>query len=80
MAFFAAIGVVLGACYMLWLYKRVWFSEITNEEVKKLAPLNVYEFSSLAAMAVLVIIFGIKPNLLLDYFNILVNNLVSIYK
>lgn len=79
-AFFAAIGVVLGACYMLWLYKRVWFSEITNEDIHKLAPLNIYEASTLSAMAVLVIIFGIKPNLLFEYFDLLVNNLVGIYK
>jgi len=80
MAFFAAIGVVLGACYMLWLYKRVWFSEITNKDIKTLAPLNIYEASTLGVMAVLVVVFGIAPNLLLEYFNILVNNLVGIYK
>lgn len=80
LAFFATIGVILGACYMLWLYKRVWFSEITNKDINALAPLNIYEAVSLGIMAALVILFGIKPNLLLEYFNTLVNNLVDIYK
>ena len=37
----ASIGVILGAAYMLWLYKRIVFGEITNVEVNKLAKVPV---------------------------------------
>ncbi len=67
-AIIAAIGVILGACYMLWLYKRVLFGEITNPKINELKDVNIIEFSSLAIIAVLVILFGILPNLLLSYF------------
>ena len=79
-AFFATFGVILGACYMLWLYKRVWFSEITNEKIKDILPLTKVEFCSLTLMAILVVLLGIKPNLVLDFFKFPVSNLVAIYK
>jgi len=67
-AILSAIGVVLGACYMLWLYKRVLFGEIINNKIEKLKDLNAIELISLSAIAVLVILFGVMPNLLLSYF------------
>jgi len=67
-AILSAIGVILGACYMLWLYKRVLFGEITNPKIEKLQDLNAIEFASLAIIAVFVILFGIMPNLILSYF------------
>ena len=33
-AFFTATGLVLGATYMLWLYRRVMFGAIVNNQVK----------------------------------------------
>ena len=67
-AILSAVGVVLGACYMLWLYKRVLFSEIINPKIEKLHDLNAVELVSLAIIAALVILFGVMPNLLLSYF------------
>ncbi|MSP33305.1 MAG: NADH-quinone oxidoreductase subunit M [Rickettsiales bacterium] len=67
-AILSTIGVVLGACYMLWLYKRVLFGEITNAKIEKLHDLNAIELISLSAIALLVVLFGIMPNLLLSYF------------
>jgi NADH-quinone oxidoreductase subunit M len=78
-AILAAIGVILGACYMLWLVKRVFFGEIINEPVKHLKDLNVIEFISLATMAALVIILGIFPNLILVYLNSPVAKIVNLY-
>ncbi len=78
-AILAAIGVILGACYMLWLVKRVFFGEITNESVKHLKDLNVIEFISLATMSALVIILGIFPNLILVYLNSPVAKIVNLY-
>ncbi len=79
-AIFAAFGVILGACYMLWLFKRVWFSEITNAKISDLKDLNSIELISLTTMAIFVIVLGIMPNLVLDYFKLPVDNLVSLIK
>jgi NADH-quinone oxidoreductase subunit M len=78
-AILAATGVILGACYMLWLYKRVWFSEIHNHHVDEVSDLGKIEFVSLALMAVFVILLGILPNLILGYFEIPAQNLASIF-
>ncbi len=79
-AILAAIGVILGACYMLWLVKRVFFGEITNVAVKSLKDLDFIEFISLATMAVLVIILGIFPNLILIYLESPVVKIVNLYQ
>ncbi len=75
----AAFGVILGACYMLWLYKRVWFSEIHNEKIESISDLGKIEFFSLSLMAFFVILLGILPNLILEYFELPVVNLVNIF-
>lgn len=68
-AILAAVGVILGACYMLWLYKRTIFGEITNPKIEQFKDLSVIELASLGSTAVLVILFGILPNLLLSYYS-----------
>lgn len=67
-AIISALGVVLGACYMLWLYKRVWFSEISNRKIYKLHDVKNLELVSYLVMALIVIILGIYPNLVIKYF------------
>jgi len=69
-AILAATGVILGACYMLWLYKRVWFSEITNHHIEKISDLNKIELFSFVLMAVFVILLGVLPNLALSFFEL----------
>lgn len=79
-AILASLGVILGACYMLWLYKRVWFSEISNEKINDILDLNKVEFISLIVMAFFVILFGIFPNLVLSYLDWPVRVLTNIYQ
>ena len=57
----AAIGVILGAAYMLWLYRRVFFGEAVKPDVKALQDLSWREISMLAPLAILVIWIGIYP-------------------
>ena len=68
-AILAAFGVILGACYMLWLYKRVWFSEIHNEKIEKITDLNFCEFTVLLSLAIMVIALGIFPSLISNFFS-----------
>ena len=39
-AAFAALGVILSACYMLWMFQRVFFGKIKHDENKKLLDLD----------------------------------------
>ena len=78
-AFFAATGVVLSACYSLSLYRRVSFGEITNDKVKALKDMNYSEFITLIPLLVLVILLGVYPNIILDTISTSVENLVSVY-
>jgi NADH-quinone oxidoreductase subunit M len=63
----AAIGVILGAVYMLHLYKSVLLGEVKSEKISLLKDLSKIEFIILAFLAFLVILLGIFPNLILDY-------------
>ena len=78
-AILAASGVILGACYMLWLYKRVWLSEVNNHHIESISDLGKAELISLGAMALFVIILGIFPNLILSFFELPVSSLVKIF-
>jgi len=57
----AGLGVVLGAAYMLWLYQRVFFGEVTHEENKGLQDLNLREILTLAPLIVACFWIGLYP-------------------
>jgi len=65
-ALFAASGIVLGAAYMLWLYQRVFFGELTNEKNKDLADLNRREQWTLIPLIVIAFWIGLYPKPFLD--------------
>ena len=65
-AFLAAIGVILSACYSLWLYRRVVFGEIKNEKIKSLNDLNKKEYIILTPLLIITLVLGFYPALLLD--------------
>jgi NADH-quinone oxidoreductase subunit M len=60
--FLAATGVVLGAAYMLYLYKRVVFGDLTKADVKAMTDLNPREIVIFAPLVALVFWMGIYPS------------------
>ena len=60
-AVLAATGIVIGAAYMLWLYQRTFFGEITHEENKVLKDVNRREQWTLIPLVVLCFWIGIYP-------------------
>ena len=78
-AIISALGVIIGACYMLWLYKRVWFSEIKNDAISKINDLDSIEIVCFVSMALLVIILGFAPNLVIKYFTIPTSEIVKVF-
>ena len=57
----AATGVILGAIYMLWMYRRVIFSPLNNPENQKLQDLNNREILILAPIVALIVLMGVYP-------------------
>jgi len=60
-AAWASLGVILGAAYMLWLYQRVFFGELTHEENKKLEDVNLREILTLVPLIVFCVWIGVYP-------------------
>ena len=59
--FAAAITLILGAAYSLWMYKRVIFGAVGNDHVAELKDVDSREFWMLVAMAALVMFMGLYP-------------------
>ena len=74
--FLAALTLIVGAAYTLWMVKRVLFGEVANDNVAKLEDINRREFLILALLAAVVLIVGVWPNPLLDVMHTSVENLV----
>jgi NADH-quinone oxidoreductase subunit M len=66
LAVIAASGVILAAIYLLWAYERVFTGAPDREENEALTDLTPREVSLLAPLAVLVLVLGLYPNILLD--------------
>jgi NADH-quinone oxidoreductase subunit M len=58
-AAWAATGVILSACYLLWSYQRVFFGEVTHQKNRELPDTDTRERWILATMAVVVLWMGI---------------------
>ena len=78
-AVLASIGVILGAAYILWLYKRVIFGNLINEDLKKMLDLNKSEFFVLSCLAIPILLFGFYPEPLINTIEVSINNLIQDY-
>jgi len=62
-AILAGTGVIFGAVYMLWMFKRVMFGPLDNEENKNLKDLNCREILVLTPIIIAIFVMGIFPNI-----------------
>ena len=76
-ALFATTGVILSACYALWLYRKVIFGVLTKESLKGLLDLSPREKTILYPLVVLVIFFGVYPAPVFDATTASVDALLS---
>jgi NADH-quinone oxidoreductase subunit M len=76
-SFLAAVTLILGATYTLWLIKRVVYGPIGNDRVAALQDLNGREFVVLAALAIAVLLVGIWPAPLLKIMQPTIHHLVD---
>jgi NADH-quinone oxidoreductase subunit M len=73
----AALALILGASYTLWMIKRVLFGPVANDEVSKLKDINGREFLVLGLMAVMVLFMGIYPKPFTDVMHVSVQALLD---
>ena len=77
-AVFTATGLILGAIYMLWLYRRVMFGKAIKEEVLSLNKMDYREISIFVPIAILVLFLGVYSVPLLDITKLSISNIYEI--
>jgi NADH-quinone oxidoreductase subunit M len=65
-AAFASVGIILGAAYLLWMYQRTMFQELTNKKWLDLKDLNLRELVTLVPLAAAALFIGLYPAPLLE--------------
>ena len=78
-AVIASLGVIFGAVYMLWLYRRVVFGNLTNKDLLKMPDLNNSEKFILWSLAIPVLFFGFYPEPLVNTIEVSVKELIEMY-
>ena len=61
----AGLGVILSAVYMLWMFQRVYYGEVTHEENKTLPDLRPREWAAAIPLCAMAIVMGVFPMLFL---------------
>lgn len=74
----ATIGLILGAIYLLWMYKRVMYGEITKQENKTLPDMTKREYMYLVPIIVFIVWIGVYPKPFLDKMDVSVQHLLEI--
>ena len=78
-AVMASLGVIFGAAYMLWLYRRVVFGKIINKDLLKMTDLDNSEKLILWSLAIPVLFFGFYPEPIINTIEVSVKDLIEMY-
>jgi NADH-quinone oxidoreductase subunit M len=73
----AALTLIIGAAYTLWMYKRVVFGEVSNPQVMHMTDITPREFIILAALAGAILLMGIWPDLFISKVHASVEQLIN---
>ena len=77
LAVFATTGVVLGAAYMLYVYRRIIFGKLDKENLMSIKDLSYREIVVFAPLILLVFWMGVYPSPFLDVMSVSVENLIT---
>jgi len=73
----AATGVILGACYMLYLYRRIIFGKLTKDSLVKIKDMTPREIAVFAPLVIITLWMGIYPASFLDFMHVSVDHLLD---
>jgi NADH-quinone oxidoreductase subunit M len=76
-AAFATSGVILAACYILWMFQRVMFLELKNPANMNLKDMNMREMITVVPLIILIFWIGLYPKPFMKTFDASVTHLVS---
>ena len=76
-AVLATTGIILGAAYTLWLYRRVIYGELVKASLKSILDMNRREMLVMAPLVLAVLFFGVYPQPWLDVMQASVANLIE---
>jgi NADH-quinone oxidoreductase subunit M len=76
----ATTGLILGAVYLLWMYKRVMYGEITRDENRNLKDMTRREYAYLVPIIVFIVFIGVYPKPFLDKMDASVAHLLKVMK
>ncbi len=76
-AVFATSGIILSACYALWLYRRVIFGVLEKDSLKAITDMTPREAVCLLPLVALTVYFGVHPAPLLDVFGPATDSLIK---
>ncbi|HTK35162.1 MAG TPA: NADH-quinone oxidoreductase subunit M [Caulobacteraceae bacterium] len=79
-AILAATGVILSAVYMLTVYRRVVFGEITNPKLAGIADLEWREVVIFAPLMVATLVMGVVPKIVFNFTGASVDHLTAAYR
>ena len=77
LALFGSMGMILGAGYALWLYRRVIFGSLTRDDLKAILDLSPREIAVFAPLVVLTLWMGVYPTSFTRFFDASVGAMVS---
>jgi NADH-quinone oxidoreductase subunit M len=77
LALFGALGMILGAGYSLWLYRRVIFGKLTKPDLRSLLDLSPREVAVFAPLVLLTLWMGIYPTSFTRFFDASVSAMVT---
>jgi NADH-quinone oxidoreductase subunit M len=80
LAFLITTGIILGAAYMLWLYRRVIFGKLTKPDLANILDLNPREILAFVPLILVVMWMGIYPSSFLDVMAPSVERLIGQHK
>jgi NADH-quinone oxidoreductase subunit M len=73
----AGLGVILSAVYMLWMFQRVFYGEVTNDHNRRMPDLSLREWAIIGPLAAVAIYMGVFPNPFLKPMEPAVNRIVE---
>jgi NADH-quinone oxidoreductase subunit M len=76
----AALGVILGAAYMLYLYRRLFYGALDKADVRAMPDLNIREYLMFVPLIALVLWMGLQPNGIRDYIKATTTAIVTDYQ
>ena len=73
----AGLGIILGACYMLWLYKRVIFGSLNKNKAGDILDIDLIEMLVFLPLIILVFWIGIYPESFISEFREPISNIIN---